>query len=585
MKRFKLSTQFQLVIGILVLVMVIATSTSIIVQRQAGNRLRTVFTERINSMKQLNAVSADYAVDIIDAVNKANAGVLTIDQAMAGIERANLDIRTNWAKYMAAHHTDTEKTLAKETELNFASTESFLGKLRTFLAGKTGSGKGSLNEFDGPLYQFIDPITAKISDLSTLQVQEALHEYEAEQVRLMQFQWFSTGVLALGAALGSLLAWKMIRSTSETLQEATERLASGASQTTVATRNVAIASQTLAQGASEQAASLEETSASLEEISAMTKRNAASAGNSKALSQKARDSAVSGLDRILEMSRTLNTVKSAVAEMESAVKEMQSSSMEIANIIKTIDEIAFQTNLLALNAAVEAARAGEAGLGFAVVADEVRSLALRSAQAAKDTSEKIEAAVKRSAQGGVASNKVVMSLVDIETIGGVIEETFNGIVREIKSLDEVIGEIHIASQEQSQGINEVNIALGQMDTVTQSNAATAQENATASENLNSQVSSLQEIIIQLRAVVLGQSGSHNPPAPENSDHPLSDVINQSTQRHPAFGTGSRPLGNHSLTSESIPMPEPIHASHGRANAIDSSPDEPSIVRRRRTITR
>jgi methyl-accepting chemotaxis protein len=145
----------------------------------------------------------------------------------------------------------------------------------------------------------------------------------------------------------------------------------------------------------------------------------------------------------------LNTIKTAVAEMQSAVAETQSSSQEISKIIRTIDEIAFQTNLLALNAAVEAARAGEAGAGFAVVADEVRALAQRSAQAAKDTADKIEVAVKRSELGGVASTKVVKSLTEVETTAQSIQQVFNGIVTQIKALDEVIAEIAAASKEQS----------------------------------------------------------------------------------------------------------------------------------------
>ena len=253
----------------------------------------------------------------------------------------------------------------------------------------------------------------------------------------------------------------------------------------------------------------------------MTKRNAESAQTSKSLSQQARDSAASGLESVSQMGRTLETVKGAVGEMESAVNEMQSSSQEIGKIIKTIDEIAFQTNLLALNAAVEAARAGEAGAGFAVVADDVRSLAHRSAQAAKDTSEKIESAVQRSMLGGAASRKVVESLGEIEGSAQKIQDVFSGIVRQVQSLDERVGEISSASKEQSQGINEVNMAVSQMDKVTQTNAACAEENASAAEELKSQVESLKRIVTELQEAVAGSSAQESaneasPEQPQNS---------------------------------------------------------------------
>lgn len=514
MKQLKITTQFQLVIGILVFVMVIASALSITVQRQASNRLKRVFAERVNSMQQLNAVAAYYAVDIIDAVNKANAGIMTVEQALASIDRAQSGVATNWSVYLEVQRTPEEKASADQVGVVLKPADMALVRLKALLQGKSGNIKGQLNEFDGPLYQLIDPITAKVSDLATLQVREAFNEYGAAQDRVVLSLWISVGILLLGILSGNFCGWRMMKSTNGVLQAATDRLAAGAAQSTLAAQEVASASQSLAMGASEQAASLEQTSASLEEISAMTQRNAASAGRSKSLSQTARESAVSGLDRVLELGRNLSSVKMAVGEMECAVKGMQSSSMEIAKIIKTIDEIAFQTNLLALNAAVEAARAGEAGLGFAVVADEVRSLAQRSAEAAKDTSERIESAVKRSEMGGAASSKVVSSLSDMQTIGAEIEETFKGIVSEIKSLDEAIGEIHVASQEQSQGINEVNIALVQMDRVTQTNAATAQQHASASEQLKSQVDSLEETIIQLRSVFTGAEAANNASLPK-----------------------------------------------------------------------
>ncbi|MEI6712932.1 MAG: methyl-accepting chemotaxis protein [Verrucomicrobiota bacterium] len=300
-----------------------------------------------------------------------------------------------------------------------------------------------------------------------------------------------------------VVGYYLSRSISGQLQVGIESLEDISSALEGATGNVTQSSQEVAAGASEQAASLQETSASLEEISAMARRTAENASSGRELSSQAKTSAAAGRGRLEEMSRTLTSIRGAVREMESAVSEMQESSRDVAKIVKTIDEIAFQTNLLALNAAVEAARAGEAGMGFAVVADEVRALAQRSAQAAKETAEKIESAIKRSELGTVASAKVSHSLVEVEGTAANLEHVFSGIVTQISSLDDVIAEMTSAAQEQSTGVSEVNMAVSQMDKVVQTNAGSAEQNAASAEELNSQVEALQEVVADLQAVLGG----------------------------------------------------------------------------------
>jgi hypothetical protein len=368
--------------------------------------------------------------------------------------------------------------------------------------------------------------------------------------------------IAAVLAMVTLIIWVIAHKLNVTFRTLGKNLQDASGEVGAAAKGIAAASQRLAEGASEQAASLEETSASLEEISHMTKRNADNASNSTSLSRQARDSASAGLDRLAEMGRTLSAIKSAVGEMQSAVSDMQSSSQEISKIIKTIDEIAFQTNLLALNAAVEAARAGEAGAGFAVVADEVRALARRSAQAAKDTSEKIEAAVKRSELGGIASTKVVKSLGEVEATAHNIEQVFNGIVGQIKSLDEVIAEIAGASKEQSQGVSEVNMAVSQMDKITQSNAGSAEENASAAEELNAQVASLQSVVVELQTVVSGKSRLSEDSSETSEDrfeiHSLKPLPAKRTAGKPSRSVTPKPAAA-TLSRADIPMPAPLGA--------------------------
>jgi len=296
-------------------------------------------------------------------------------------------------------------------------------------------------------------------------------------------------VLMVGALLAGLLligvySMEMARRLIGLVHSMADHLAEGSGQVSSAASQVSAASQTLAEGSSEQASSLEETSSSLEEMSSMTKRNADNARKANELAKEARAAADQGV--------------SDMHTMAAAMEAIKVSSDDIAKIIKTIDEIAFQTNILALNAAVEAARAGEAGMGFAVVADEVRNLAQRSAQAAKETAGKIEGAIARTGQGVSITTQV--------------EAALNEIVTKVRQVDELVTEVAGATREQTEGIAQINVAVGQMDKITQSNAATAEESAAAAEELHSQAEVVKQSVAELLQLVGGRSKSmaHSP---------------------------------------------------------------------------
>jgi len=291
---------------------------------------------------------------------------------------------------------------------------------------------------------------------------------------------FTTLIIAL---VFSVLAWWTVKRLITTpIGKIISHLKQGAEQLNTSSAEITNGSQTLAEGASEQAASIEETSASLEELASMTKRNSENAQNANDLAKQTRAAADKGAADMQAMSGAMEAIKA--------------SSDDIAKIIKTIDEIAFQTNILALNAAVEAARAGEAGLGFAVVADEVRNLAQRSAQAAKETAAKIEGAISKTAQGVGISNKVA--------------EALNEIVTKARQVDELAAEVSSASHEQTQGITQINSAVGQMDKVTQSNAASAEESAAAAQELNAQAVMMKDSVNELLKLVGGGQAGNLP---------------------------------------------------------------------------
>ncbi len=301
------------------------------------------------------------------------------------------------------------------------------------------------------------------------------------QLAASKAMFLNISLLVLGCmgALIFLVAWltrvtivKPLLGCANGLHNSSEKVYSASNQVSENSRH-------MAEGAGGQASSLEQTSASLEELTAMTRQNSGNARQANVMAEDTRQA--------VENSRT------AMTRMSQAIGQIKSSSDETAKIVKTIDEIAFQTNLLALNAAVEAARAGDAGKGFAVVAEEVRNLARRSAEAAKSTSSLIEQSQKNAENGVAVSSEVA--------------EILSRIVSGVHNLAQLIREVSTASEEQSKGLGQIGIAVAEMDKVTQSNAAGAEQSAAASEDLYSQSKDLSDMVSTLLGIVSGKEKS------------------------------------------------------------------------------
>jgi len=293
---------------------------------------------------------------------------------------------------------------------------------------------------------------------------------------------YQSTILCVVVAFGALLvnfAW-FAHVLLRPLNQVAYGLSAGGDAMAGAADKVHSASESMAEGANQQAAGLEETSSSLEEMSSMTRRNADNAQEGKAM--------------MGELDTVLKGVVSHMRDMEDAITDITQNSKETEKIIKTIDEIAFQTNLLALNAAVEAARAGEAGAGFAVVAGEVRNLAAKATDAAGETNRLID--------------KTITSVRRGHDVTVATTEAFNKNIEISEKMHKLIDEIAEASSEQSAGVTQISTAVAEMDQVTQKNASSAVELATAAGHTREQAEKLKGYVSELvRLFGAGEKGS------------------------------------------------------------------------------
>ena len=317
-------------------------------------------------------------------------------------------------------------------------------------------------------------IIAVIMALIGIMVIYQLYNIDSSNVASVNSNMRVTGLFTLfGVIVTVILGLYVNRKVTGSLAKGIKELSEVITKVSSGSLQVFSSAQQLADGASSQASSLEQTSSSLEELSSMTKQNADNASQARAMMQEA--------------GHIVEKVNRHMDDMAKAIAEITKSSEETGKIIKTIDEIAFQTNLLALNAAVEAARAGEAGAGFAVVADEVRNLAMRSAEAAKNTSELIENTMIAVKNG----NELTSST----------QEAFKDNMASSTKISQLVDEIATASQEQAHGIAQINRAVAEMDKIVQQAAYNAEASATAADTMNTEVNHLERRMEDLAEMV------------------------------------------------------------------------------------
>jgi methyl-accepting chemotaxis protein len=359
--------------------------------------------------------------------------------------------------------------------------DAFAGSKRTndtiLAAARAGDMTTAFTVYNGTMKPIETAQKLAILGLLDIQDKALVSQADAAEASVTYGRWLTGLLLGLALAVGAVFGW-VVRQVVLLMRHSVEEMGDAVYQIVGAADQISSASRMLAQGASEQAASIVETTFSVTEIAT--------------LAQKTQDNSQETAEMVADSNNDFNRANHLLVEMVEAMDGINDSSNKISKIIKIIDEIAFQTNILSLNAAVEAARAGQAGLGFAVVAEEVRNLAQRCAQAAQNTAGLIADSVERSTGGKRKVDQVVDAIRSITDQSGKIA----GLVDQITS----------QGAEESVRIEQIGKAMSQIEQVTQSSAAGAEQGAAAAEQLHAQSASLTDVVNRMRTMVHGGRG-------------------------------------------------------------------------------
>ncbi len=438
----------------------------------------------------------------------------SIKENLAEYERSRL-------KYEAVPFVEGEAEIYDRVNSNWMKMQPFIKEMPQYAKNHSEESLTKFgNIYKNDLKESRDNFFKALKELIEFQVKQShLWAGMAEKTSATADQVTMVTVI-LGVVFGAFIAYFISTGLTKQLKDLTDSLSEGADVVAKASDNISHSSEELAASVNEQAAAIQETTASTEELSAMVKKNQENAAQSNIVSKKSADSAQAGKQSVEDMIRAIEDIHASNQKMMTTVDNNNNNIEEIIKVIheisnktKVINEIVFQTKLLSFNASVEAARAGEQGKGFAVVAEEVGNLATMSGNAAQEISDmlsastaKVESIVNKTKEEvGVlmveGKSKVEHGINVAQKCNGVLDQ----IVGHVSQVDAMVGDITIASEEQSKGISEISRAMGQLDQATQINADSSRQMAFSSEELSGQAKKLNLLVLDLKNTVEGKA--------------------------------------------------------------------------------